>query len=215
MSDLRKRIIDLAMSTAKKEGWFEFTTNDDLKVRVAEYHNMGEGGSLPDPKHYDLDSCITVDMMLNNRDDDFKGGDLMTEETDGSIKEHDFCRGDALVFVSHKAHCVSNVINGIRNVFVVELWKGPERNCPHRCEIFHGHCPLDINSRNISIVGENNSKELPFRLGAVDTSTFHGHTLHKLLWQPYSIPMNIPPTKESIDDTNAKTRHEEVMSLFD
>ena len=36
-------------------------------------------------------------------------------------------KGDALVFLSHKAHCVQPVTHGLRQTLVMELWEGEER----------------------------------------------------------------------------------------
>ena len=58
------------------------------------------------------------------------------------MKEHVFERGDALVFVSHKYHCVAPVTHGERRVLVIELWEGEERSCPHRCTERTGVCML-------------------------------------------------------------------------
>eukprot|EP00122_Pirum_gemmata_P020077 Pgem_evm1s18782 len=57
-----------------------------------------KGGHLPDPRHYDLDSLITIDMMLTQPNVDYQGGHLQTEELDGSIKRPEFGYGDAMVF---------------------------------------------------------------------------------------------------------------------
>jgi hypothetical protein len=32
---------------------------------VVEYHQMDESGELADPKHYDLNSLLTMDIMLS------------------------------------------------------------------------------------------------------------------------------------------------------
>lgn len=45
-------------------------------------------------------------------------------EVDGSLKQHQFELGDALVFVSHKYHCVGPVTAGRRRVLVTELFCG-------------------------------------------------------------------------------------------
>jgi hypothetical protein len=53
---------------------------------------------------------------------------------------HRFELGDALVFASHKRHCVTPVASGTRRVLVVELWCGEPRHCAHRCEAHWGPC---------------------------------------------------------------------------
>jgi hypothetical protein len=90
---------------------------------------------LSDPKHYDLNSLLTKDIMLSD-ETFFEGGHLQTYEAEGVLKKHTFQQGDALIFVSHKYHCVSRVTSGYRNVMVLEFWYRLERHCPHRCEQF-------------------------------------------------------------------------------
>ena len=48
---------------------------------------------------------------------------------------HEFRRGDALVFPSHKYHCVQPVGAGMRQVMILEFWVGEERDCNHRFRI--------------------------------------------------------------------------------
>ena len=44
-------------------------------------------------------------------------------QVNGELKAHaPFERGDALLFVSHKPHCVAPVTSGLRQVLVMELW---------------------------------------------------------------------------------------------
>ena len=106
----------------------------DVGCRCIEYHEVRAGGGLPDPYHHDIGSLVTVDVMLSDPAADFEGGEFHTLESDGSMKPHAFGRmGDALMFVSHKYHCVQPVRAGLRRVLVLELWLGPERYCAHRC----------------------------------------------------------------------------------
>jgi hypothetical protein len=111
----------------------------DLNLRVAEYHVVEQQGGLPIPKHIDYGSLMTLDIMLSPTSD-FEGGTFQTLEVDGSLASHHFVRGDALVFQSHKYHCVSPVTSGRRNVFIAELWEGLPRRCPRRCTDPWGAC---------------------------------------------------------------------------
>jgi hypothetical protein len=102
------------------------------------------GGSLPYPKHYDIGSLITIDIMLQ---EPTEGAQFQTLELsdDGKaptqyLKTHPFSAGDALVFVSHKYHSVTRLEAGNRKVLVVEFWHGLQRKCGHRCDKNFGIC---------------------------------------------------------------------------
>jgi hypothetical protein len=57
-------------------------------------------------------------MMLSSTDE-YEGGAFQTLEADGTIKAHQYEQGDALVFVSHKYHCVAPVIDlGLHHVLM-------------------------------------------------------------------------------------------------
>ena len=112
-------------------------------VRCIEYHEVRPGGSLPDPRHHDVGSLVTIDILLSEPGKDFTGGAFTTLEADGATKAHDFggrersVAGDGLLFVSHKYHSVQAVISGVRRVLVIELWVGPNTTCNHRCNSAH------------------------------------------------------------------------------
>ena len=52
--------------------------------------------------------------MLSDPGTDFHGGGFSTMEGPGPHKKWAFGKGDALVFVSHKYHCVAPVMEGLR-----------------------------------------------------------------------------------------------------
>eukprot|EP00310_Coccolithus_braarudii_P022591 CAMPEP_0183340204 /NCGR_PEP_ID=MMETSP0164_2-20130417/6838_1 /TAXON_ID=221442 /ORGANISM="Coccolithus pelagicus ssp braarudi, Strain PLY182g" /LENGTH=239 /DNA_ID=CAMNT_0025510305 /DNA_START=137 /DNA_END=853 /DNA_ORIENTATION=- len=95
--------------------------NHTVLPRCVEYHQVEPGGSLPYPHHHDSGSVLTIDVMLSSTQE-FEGGTFQTLEADGKLHPHKFEQGDALVFVSHKPHCVSPVTAGRRNVLVMEMW---------------------------------------------------------------------------------------------
>ena len=108
--------------------------------RVIELHTVGPTGGLPAAKHYDSGSCITIDFMLSEPEE---GGTFETLElVDGKEVKvaHEFQRGDAMIFPSHKYHCVQPVVSGMRQVLILEFWLGEERRCNHRCEQHFGDC---------------------------------------------------------------------------
>ena len=110
-------------------------------------------------KHYDQGSIITVDIMLSDTTHHV-GGKLYTLEPaaddvankgegDGNVRgdawvvqqHHEFAKGDAMVFLSHKYHGVTPLRAGPpRQVLITELWQGEERACPHRCVQHWGCC---------------------------------------------------------------------------
>jgi hypothetical protein len=51
-----------------------------------------------------------------------------------------FNKGDLVIFISHKYHTVQKISKGQRATFILELWEGEERKCPHRCTLMHGSC---------------------------------------------------------------------------
>ena len=190
---LRQRILD-TIREVDRNNWRLFDNVEHVNIRVVEYHQMDEFGELSDPKHYDLNSLLTMDIMLSD-EGSFEGGDLQTYEADGTLKKHEFQQGDALIFVSHKYHCVGRVTSGRRNVMVLEFWYGPERQCPHRCERFGKEiCSKDpgqhpytqqFHPEKIQNPEPDNASfiPLPFRLGSVSTCKGECKIL-ELLWEP-------------------------------
>jgi hypothetical protein len=83
--------------------------------------------------------------------------------TKGRLQEHEFHAGDALVFVSHKYHCVSQLLAGCRKVLVVEFWAGPRRSCGHRCECDDaavlGNCGFADQGHNSYDSGSNSGSD--------------------------------------------------------
>ena len=134
--DLLARIREAMLAAdARPGGWGALRPEDAHKLlpRTVEHHIVAPGGALPDPTHFDGGSLFTLDVMLAEPGADFEGGEFCTLESDGSMAQHDFGKGDVLVFLSHKAHCVRPVTRGLRQTLIVELWEGEERRCDHRC----------------------------------------------------------------------------------
>jgi predicted 2-oxoglutarate/Fe(II)-dependent dioxygenase YbiX len=137
---LHERIFSKATEVDKQEGWNLLDrATTPIATRCVEYHTVEPGGSLPFPTHYDAGSLLTIDVLLTDPNE-FEGGEFATLEPDGHLKPHHFRAGDALIFQSHKFHCVSPVTAGRRNVLIMEIWEGEERHCAHRCEKHRGHC---------------------------------------------------------------------------
>jgi hypothetical protein len=51
--------------------------DQEVNVRVAEFHTVLPGGSLADPGHYDWGSLVTLDIMLSEPSTDFEGGEFV------------------------------------------------------------------------------------------------------------------------------------------
>jgi len=225
LPDLRQRILE-AVRRVDNKNWSLFDNVEHVNIRVVEYHHMDEFGELADPKHYDLNSLLTMDIMLSE-EGAFEGGDLQTEEADGTLKKHKFKQGDALVFVSHKPHCVGRVRSGRRNVMVLEFWYGPERQCPHRCEQF-GQEICDIDPAQALYTQQNPhsnldyqlehadtpSIPLPFRLGSVSMCKEGSDEILELLWEP-SGNTEVAPDKLVSASEEVVPNLDEVWSLFD
>ncbi|CAD7928103.1 unnamed protein product [Amoebophrya sp. A120] len=130
---------------ADKENW-DLIQDGNFNMRVIEYHRqVAPSPGLPDPWHYDQDSLLTLDILLSESVSSFSGGDFGTLEKNGDLEKHNFeSQGDALLFVSHKYHCVQPVTAGERRVLVIEFWRWPTRSCGHRCEVAaRRSCPLE------------------------------------------------------------------------
>tara|TARA_B110000971_G_C20009776_1_gene501017 strand:+ start:463 stop:1329 length:867 start_codon:yes stop_codon:yes gene_type:complete len=112
-------------------------TIEESVPRVIEIHESRAGGGLVHTKHYDGGSLVTFDILLK---DDFLGGAFATLEENNAMKIHDFNKGDLVIFISHKYHTVQKISKGQRATFILELWEGEERKCPHRCTLMHGSC---------------------------------------------------------------------------
>ena len=139
MPELRERLIAAARTVDDANWQVLRRAKHEVLPRCVEYHQVEANGSLPFQHHHDAGSWITIDVMLSDASD-FEGGEFSTLECDGTLQQHTFDKGDALIFVSHKFHCVAPVTAGRRNVLVMELWEGEERDCAHRCERHYGHC---------------------------------------------------------------------------
>ncbi|CAK0798557.1 unnamed protein product [Prorocentrum cordatum] len=116
---------------------------DEVRMRTIELHEVGPGGALPQRDHVDSGSCVTLDVMLCRPGVDFEGGALELPPAIDVAKPGvfpEFLQGDALVFPSHKFHCVHPVSSGLRRVLVIEFWCGEDRSCPHRCHQHYGTC---------------------------------------------------------------------------
>jgi len=146
--ELQRRLLE-ATAAVDRESWHllaaaPFARQAGLPVvRNAELHTVKAKGALPDPSHFDSGSLWTCDVMLARPGEDFGGGELQTPEGD-CLTCHDLRCGDALVFPSHKRHCVAPVKWGCRQVLVLEFWHGVERTCAHRCLQRWGTCPHTV-----------------------------------------------------------------------
>ncbi|KAL9189397.1 hypothetical protein ACHAXT_009072 [Thalassiosira profunda] len=210
LPDLRQKLLDAARRVDSDSKWHLFDRVDHVNIRVVEYHQMQDRGELADLKHYDLNSLITMDVMLSEPES-FEGGDLQTLEANRILTKHTFEQGDALLFVSHKYHCVGRVTSGRRNVMVIEFWHGPERRCNHRCERFGGQiCDRDPGQTSYTrqhpslnrTEASSSTIPLPFRLGSVSVVSVNDRSQEtlELLWEPSGSGTNEKQPSSSVDD---------------
>ncbi len=144
---LRERVFGAA-SAADDELWGGVLAGKAVNLRCAEYHTVTPPGNLAFERHYDHGSLITIDIMLSDATA-FEGGAFETSEPGDYMLQHPFEKGDLLLFLSHKYHCVSPVESGTRNVLVAELWEGSEREpADERCDQRHGASAPDSVSLN-------------------------------------------------------------------
>ena len=144
LPDIHTRMMDAAR--AADAGSWQVLDEErfELNLRCAEYHSVLPGGGIPMAKHHDYGSLLTLDIMLSDSETDFEGGNFETLEADGSRASHEFKRGDLLIFLSHKYHCVRPVTAGRRRVLVCELWEGLPRRCVKRCNEPWGACVCEF-----------------------------------------------------------------------
>ena len=136
---LHAKIRDAALAVDRAH-WNVTAGARHANYRVAEYHTMHSTldgqptkGGLHTVRHCDQGSLITIDVLLTELSE-IEGGVLQTLEADGTLLSHEWEQGDALVFLSHKYHCVSTLTRGTRQVMVCELWQGTENWAPTRDE---------------------------------------------------------------------------------
>ena len=91
-----------------------------MNLRCAEYHTVTPPGNLAFERHYDHGSLITIDIMLSDSSS-FAGGAFATSEPGDYLLQHPFEKGDLLLFLSHKYHCVSPVESGTPGLPVAEV----------------------------------------------------------------------------------------------
>ena len=140
-----------------------------INTRTIEIHEVLPNGGLPDRKHFDGGSLITVDIMLSDPENgDFTGADFATLESGNCssssespyLQKHSFNQGDALVFQSHKFHCIQPLKSGRRKVLVLEFWEGDERTCAHRCTKRSGQCRFSRVEGEIDALMQNLSEDI-------------------------------------------------------
>jgi hypothetical protein len=128
--------IDVMLAEPDAGGEFE-TFECPPPAARDESHDESDGGGVVQHLH------LSPPPPPPTQDGTMGGNSVSTAEAthiSGVIKQHEFRRGDAVVFPSHKYHCVRPVREGVRQVLILELWLGRERRCNHRCEQHFGEC---------------------------------------------------------------------------
>ena len=91
-----------------------------LHVRCIELHSYSAGGGLLQNGHRDHGSVLTMSVLLSDPGL-FAGGEFVTWEERLPVANV-LKKGDAVLLNSCRAHNVSQVVRGIRQSLVVELW---------------------------------------------------------------------------------------------
>jgi hypothetical protein len=129
----------------------------NLSIRVMESWEYEVGGGLKDPYHYDVDSILTVVILLSEAGD-CEGGEFRSFEHNDEHKVYSMEQGDGICFVSHKyvskpkpnplslpstsnpspsippfsldaQHNITELTKGHRRSLVTELWQGGVGHC--------------------------------------------------------------------------------------
>jgi hypothetical protein len=160
MPNFVQMLVDAAIDADKVENWGLLTDDSKpINIRVIELHKVLPGGALPDNHHHDQGSLVTIDVMCSS-DDDFTGGNFTTLEADNSLKVHSFTHGDVLIFPSHKYHSIQPVTDGLRQVLVIEIWRGENRTCAHRCLQHIGPCNYSTTQSYIDLLVKSANPEI-------------------------------------------------------
>jgi len=158
LPSIYEKLVAAARQADAAHGWNVLDAErQSLAMRCAEYHTVHTAGGLPIKKHYDYGSLVTMDIMLSPTSD-FEGGVFSTLEEDGELRPHTFERGDLLLFLSHKYHCVQPVTSGTRQVLVCELWEGLARRCNTRCDLPWGPCCCGLDMSGLYINRRDNER---------------------------------------------------------
>ena len=117
LPELHQKLVQAAVE-ADRDKWHIIETalaahtseEVSLQTRCVEWHHVGTTGGLPNDRHYDSGSCVTVDVMLNEAAAGgvFETLELLPDGTEATVG-HCFEKGDVIVFPSHKYHSVSPV----------------------------------------------------------------------------------------------------------
>ena len=134
--------IEALVRISDRENWgllrdADCIADGPIAPRCVEFHSYSAAdGRERCDDHYDAGSLFTADVMLSE-DGDFDGGEMQSTAVDeggaSRVTQHTFLRGDLLVFLSHKAHSVAQLLRGRRMVLVVEYWQGGKCQANHRC----------------------------------------------------------------------------------
>jgi hypothetical protein len=120
---LRSRMLEFAARADQSAGWNVFT-KANLSARCIEVIHYKGAEQADIGWHSDGGTLITVAAMLSSRAK-YEGGQIQFRQ--GDINEqHDLAFGDVLVWKGWIDHRVLPVIQGERDVFVVEWWLGED-----------------------------------------------------------------------------------------
>jgi hypothetical protein len=83
LSRLVRKVVDstyaMVKSSSQHQSVGKLPLREDVAIRCVELHEVGPGGALPNPQHFDGGSVLTIDVMLS-APADFTGGNFCTPE---------------------------------------------------------------------------------------------------------------------------------------
>lgn len=136
---IASQLIQVGSIARKAAGWDrdagEYPNPRTLGLRTSEHLQYGTGGNLG--IHVDAESIYTILVALSNSND-YSGGEYVleteTKKNGGERKTYQFKppKLSAMVFLSHTAHKVNFIPEGVRETFANELWVYDDVPIGHR-----------------------------------------------------------------------------------
>lgn len=123
--DLQDAMLQFAIQADKDAGWG--LTPLQLRLRRVEllYYEKSSAGVQSELGGWHTDGGLLTMAVMLSEEDDFEGG-AQEVRFKGSTLRHKLSRGDVMVWRGWTEHRVTPVTDGLRKVFIVEFWSGPD-----------------------------------------------------------------------------------------